>query len=237
MATALITGINRGLGLELTRQYLTAGWQIIGTCRSSSPALDELAGTYANKLRIAQADMLDLASLEALKAELGATPIDVLILSAGTMGKLDFGASGMDDGGFQQLDYDDWATVMAINVLAPMRLAELLVDNVAASDERKIVAFSSMLGSNALNQNGGLYTYRSSKAALNAVVRSLGHDLAERNISVLAIHPGWVRTDMGGPNASLTAEQSVSGIINVIAKLGPDKTGQFMSYTGEDMPW
>ena len=237
MPTALITGVNRGLGRELAQQYLTRGWQIIGTVRTPTDDLAALADAHDGRLRLEQADMLDIDSLGALAAAVGATPIDVLLLSAGTMGSADFANQGMNVGGFQQTDYPDWLDVMTVNVLAPLRLAELLVDAVAASEHRTIVGLSSMLGSMAMNTIGGLYSYRTSKAALNALLRSLSFDLAKREIIVAALHPGWVRTDMGGPNATVSAEESARGLISVISSLEPNTSGRFFSYTGEELPW
>ena len=237
MPTCLITGVSRGLGRELASQYLAAGWHVVGTVRSAAPELAELADAHEGRLRIEHADMADIDGLAALADALGDTPIDVLLLSAGTMGSADFAGQGMNVGGFQQSDYPDWQDVMTINVLAPMRVAELLVDNVAASKQKKIVGMSSMLGSMGLNTVGGLYAYRTSKAALNAILKSLAIDLGKRGIAVAALHPGWVQTDMGGPNALVSAEDSVRGLIGVIDGLNEDNSGGFFSFEGENLPW
>ncbi|MEL7538742.1 MAG: SDR family oxidoreductase [Pseudomonadota bacterium] len=237
MPTTLITGVNRGLGLELARQYLVRGWNVIGTSRAPAEHLDQLAAEHDHRLRLLHADMADIDGLSQLASDVKGTPIDVLLLSAGTMGTADFANQGMNVGGFGQIDYADWSSVMTINVLAPMRLAELLVDEVEASEQKKIVGMSSMLGSMGMNTIGGLYVYRTSKAALNSVLRSLSFDLAKRGISVAALHPGWVRTDMGGPSATLSSEESVRGLINVIADLSPERSGGFFSYEGETLPW
>ena len=237
MPTALITGVNRGLGLELTRQYLARGWQVIGTVRTETDELASLAASNDGRLRIALADMSDIVGLGALADNVGSEPIDLLLLSAGTMGSADFAGQGMNIGGFQQTDYPDWLHVITVNVLAQLRIVELLVDNVAASQQRTVVGLSSMLGSMSMNSMGGLYSYRTSKAALNAMLRSLAFDLAKRDITVAALHPGWARTDMGGPNATVSADDSARGLIQVISDLTIERSGGFYSYTGETLPW
>jgi len=135
------------------------------------------------------------------------------------------------------VDYDLWPEVMRVNVLAPMACVDALVDNVAASDRRQIVMMSSRMGSIGENGAGGEVVYRSSKAALNAVTKSLSIDLKPRGITLAAVHPGWVQTDMGGPNATLTPADSIAGLTQVVLGLTPEKTGRFFNYDGTEIAW
>ena len=145
-------------------------------------------------------------------------PIDVLLNSAGTMGQGSFATEGLAFGRFGSSDFDDWGQVFRVNVMGPMKMAEAFVDHVAASEQKKIVALTSVIGSISRNTAGSLYAYRASKAALNAVMRSMSIDLRKTHgILAAPLHPGWVRTDMGGPRADIDAATSVAGIRNVIA--------------------
>jgi NAD(P)-dependent dehydrogenase (short-subunit alcohol dehydrogenase family) len=187
-------------------------------------------------------DVTDHASIDALAQRLqqeGAPlPIDVLINSAGTMGAGSFAQSGIAFGRFGSSDFADWEQVFRVNVIGPMKMAEAFVGHVAASTQRKIVSLSSIIGSIEKNQIGGLYAYRATKAALNAVMRSLAIDLGRKYKIVAApIHPGWVRTDMGGPRADLDAQTSVAGIRRVIESLDADRAGRFWMYDGSELPW
>lgn len=236
MPTVLVTGSNRGLGLEFVRQYLADGWRVIACSRRPAAELEALVGSAAN-LSCHSLEVTDDTSIQQLAASLRGTPIDVLLLSAGTMGKVDFASKGLSVGGFGNSDYADWEQVLKVNTLGPMRMAEAFVDHVQASEQRKIVALSSMVASMQINTAGGLYAYRSSKAALNAVMRSLSVDLADRNIAVAPVHPGWARTDMGGSSAPVSAEESVAGVRRAIASLTPERSGRFLAYDGSEMPW
>jgi NAD(P)-dependent dehydrogenase (short-subunit alcohol dehydrogenase family) len=151
----------------------------------------------------------------------------VLLNVAGVMGSKRFGAT----------DYAEWAQVLAVNVLAPMKMAEAFVEHVAASEEKKIVTLTSRMGSIGDNSSGGYYAYRSAKAAANAVMKSLALDLAGRGIIAVPIHPGWVRTDMGGSSAPLEAPDSVAGMRKVIAGLTPADSGKFLQYEGKELAW
>ena len=209
MPTALITGAGRGLGKELARQYAADGWRVIGTTRGDFDVTDPPAiKRYAGKLRD--------------------TPVDLLFCNAGISGK-----RGTSIGSF---DYDAWQEVLRVNVLGAAAVAEAFVDNVAAS-ERKVIAFmSSRLGSIA-DTAGQTLPYSSSKAALNMVARAFSVLLAPRDIIVLALHPGWVRTDMGGAGAPLEPGESVRGLRKVIAGSRKEDSGKFLSYDGASIPW
>jgi NAD(P)-dependent dehydrogenase (short-subunit alcohol dehydrogenase family) len=245
MPTVLVTGAGRGLGLEMARQYAADGWQVIGTVRDAARATEllALAATSGDRVRVEAMDVSDHASIDALAQRLrapggAAQPIDVLINSAGTMGSGNFAQQGLAFGRFGKSDFPDWEMVFRVNVIGPMKMAEAFVEHVAASEQRRLVALSSIIGSIAKNEIGGLYAYRATKAALNAVMRSLAIDLGRKHKIVAApIHPGWVRTAMGGPRADLDAATSVAGIRQVIAGLDADKAGRFWMYDGTELPW
>ena len=232
----LITGINRGLGLELARGYLEDGWRVHGTVRQTSEALTALDDEHAG-LTVHTLALDDFEAIDRLAASLRGTTLDVLLMSAGTMGNVDFARHGLAEGGFGSSDFDDWNNVLTINLLAPMKLAEAFVDHVAAASDGKMIALTSMVASMALNTVGGLYAYRSSKAGLNAVMRSLAVDLRDRGITVAPIHPGWAKTDMGGPHGEVEVKDSADGIRKVIAALTPADSGRFLCYDGEELPW
>lgn len=220
MPTVLITGANRGLGLEFARQYSADGWTVIATARHPDAATDlKATGAEVHPFESAVP-----ASLDSLQATLGDRAIDVLIANAGMMGP-------------RQFDRDGWMDTLLTNVIAPTELAIRLKANVLASQQRKMIALSSTLGSIAGNDSGGLLAYRSSKTALNAAWRSLSIDWKGSGLSLAMVHPGWVKTDMGGPNAMITVEQSVADMRKVIAGLTLADTGKFIGNDGLVIPW
>jgi NAD(P)-dependent dehydrogenase (short-subunit alcohol dehydrogenase family) len=226
-STVLITGANRGLGLEFARQYAAAGWRVHAACREPKQALElaELEG----EVHVHKLDVTHARQVAALARELDDQAIDVLIDNAG-MGEPDRGALG-------DIDYDAWEAVLRVNVLGALRVAEAFTDHVARSSGKTIVGLSSRLGSIGLNSEGGRYVYRSSKAALNAALRSLAGDLRDRGVIVVAMSPGWVKTDMGGPSAPLAPEKSIAGMREVIGRLTLKDSGRFLDYAGEEIPW
>jgi NAD(P)-dependent dehydrogenase (short-subunit alcohol dehydrogenase family) len=224
MPTILITGAGRGLGLELARRFVELGWETLGTVRDLAKGAGMPRGSQTFLC-----DVTDRASLQRLARDLKGKPIDVLFCNAGMF--------GTRQQGLGNVDYELWAQVMRVNVFAPMATVEALADNVAASARRQIVMMSSRMGSIGENAAGGEVVYRSSKAALNAVTRSLSIDLSARGITAIAVHPGWVQTDMGGPKATLTPAQSVAGLAQVVLGLSPDKTGRFFNYDGTEIAW
>ena len=203
MPSALITGANRGLGLEFARQYLDDGWQVHAACRDpeSASELRRLADASDRKLRIIALDVTDPSSIKPAAAELDGQAIDLLLNNAGVMG-----ARGQTIG---NIDYDAWAKVLDANTIGPMRVSEAFVDHVARSERKLIVTLTSGMGSLADNTSGGSIAYRSSKAAVNMVMRSLAIDLAPRGITCVVVNPGWVLTEMGGPQATMTPAESV----------------------------
>jgi NAD(P)-dependent dehydrogenase (short-subunit alcohol dehydrogenase family) len=225
MPTALITGANRGLGVEFARQYLADGWQVYAACRDpeSASELRRLADASDHKLRTITLDVTDLTSVKAAAAELKGTAIDVLLNNAGQS--------------IGNIDYETWARVLDVNTLGPMRVAEAFVDNIAQSERKLIVTITSGMGSIGDNISGGAFAYRSSKAAVNMVMRSLAIDLAPRGITCVVINPGWVQTDMGGSHAPLTPAESVVRLRHLIDPLGPAQSGKFFNHDGHEYAW
>ncbi len=236
MPTVLITGSNRGLGLEFTRQYCQAGWQVLAACRNpaAAPELAALAAQFP-ALELHPLDVADFAAIDRLAKSLAGRPIDVLLNNAGV-----FGPRSVADQDprqtFGAMDYEIWSEVLRVNLMAPMKMSEALIANVAASAQKKIVAISSVEGS-IERSRGGIYAYRTSKAALNMLMRSLGRDLAVRGIVTASFCPGWIRTRMGGANAPLEAPPSIAGLRQVIDGLTPETSGRFWLWSGENLPW
>src|SRR4051812_6702073 len=221
MASILVSGAGRGLGLELARQYAADGWRVIGTVRDAKARLPSGVEPLI-------ADVTDRKQIAALAKALNGTALDVLFCNAGIIGK-----RGMALGSF---DYASWEELLRVNVLGAAALAEALVDNVAASKHKVIAMMSSRLGS-ITEASGMTLPYATSKAALNMLVRGLAATLEPRGIIVVALSPGWVRTDMGGAGAPLAPDASVAGLRNVIAKLEPAASGRFFSHDGSPIPW
>jgi NAD(P)-dependent dehydrogenase (short-subunit alcohol dehydrogenase family) len=225
MPTVLITGANRGIGLEFARQYARDGWRVIATSRALEKA--EALRALGNMVLVHRLDVVDFAAVAALGRELGGETIDVLIANAGVAGPRGMTPESVDAAG--------WGDTLRVNAMAPLALAGAFKTQVARSEQRKMIAITSRLGSMAANVEGGMYAYRASKAALNAVWRSFALDHPE--LIVAALHPGWVRTDMGGKQATLGVEESVGGLRRVIAGLGKLASGGFYSYDGSPIPW
>ena len=227
MATVLITGANRGLGLEFCKQYADEGWDVLACCRNPETA-DKLADIP--QVRVLPLDVSDFAQIDKLAAQLQDTAIDVLINNAGIYGD-------SPRRSFGQLDYAAWTQTLTINTQAPVKMAEAFLPHLQRGDKKMLVSISSQMGSIADNGSGGSIVYRTSKAALNAAMKSIAIDLAEQGIGVLVLHPGWVKTDMGGPNALIDAQKSVAGMRRVIAEFTPDQSGCFLKYDGSTLPW
>ena len=228
--TILITGCNRGLGLELTRQFAADGWRVFATCRDETSA-DELKALEQQYqlLRVLRLDVTDYGQMAALAEQLQGQPIDILLSNAGY-----YGPKGTL---FGRVNRNEWRQVLEANTIAPYMLAETFCENVAASGRKLIAVMSSKVGSIADNTSGGGYIYRTSKTAVNQVVKSLSVDLAERGISVIALHPGWVQTAMGGPNALISPEESVAGLKKVLLHCNLKRSGHFINYDGKEIPW
>ena len=231
MPHALITGANRGLGLEHTRQLLERGWTISAACRDPQGA-EELKALDPDdgRLRLFAYDASDLTAAATL-AKSVTGPIDLLFANAGMMSP--------QTRGFGSAASESMIDELRVNTVAPLALVEVFVGQVEASEMKVIALQSSRMGSIADNDSGGGYGYRSSKAALNAIGKSLSIDLAPRGVSVLILHPGWVKTRMGGPNGLLTVEESVSAQLDLIARAYQTDamSGRFFHVSGEDLPW
>jgi NAD(P)-dependent dehydrogenase (short-subunit alcohol dehydrogenase family) len=235
MPTVLITGANRGLGLALCGQYLARGWSVICLSRSASPELERLV--EKGEIESHYLDLTDDAALADFAAGLADRGIDVVINNAGTMGRRNFAEFGLRAGEFGTFDRAEWHDIFDINLFTPMRLSELLVENLASGPGGRIVTLSSMLGSMGLNTVGGLYAYRASKAAVNAIVKSMAIDLAPRGIIAVAMHPGFVRTDMSGSAAEIDPRESAEGMVEVIDRLEAGDTGKVLAWDGSVLPW
>jgi NAD(P)-dependent dehydrogenase (short-subunit alcohol dehydrogenase family) len=237
MPTVLISGANRGLGLEFARQYAEAGWTVHACCRAPETAdvLNAIGDGASGNVTVHTLDVGDVASIQSLADKLGDTPVDLLLNNAGQMEGSDIK--------FGSIDYDLWEQIFRANLIGPTKMAEAFVDAVAASEFKRIVTLSSGLGS--LTENsiggrlapGGLYLYRSSKTAANMMTSSLAHDLKDRGITAIVVSPGHVRTDMGGPKARLGIEESITSVRNVIDKLTIADSGKFFFYDVSKHSW
>ncbi len=229
--TILITGANRGIGLELTKQYVDVGWRVIACCRRPDKAqtLERVRSAHAEQVSIHKLDVTNSEQIKALAASIGAAPIDVLLNNAGIYGQRDATLGNTNE--------DQWLETFRVNTIAPIKVMELFVDAVAASKHKVFASITSKMGSIADNTSGGSYVYRSSKAALNAAMKSAAHDLRDRGVSVVVIHPGWVQTDMGGPSALLSVEQSAKSICELLGQISIKDTGKFFNYDGTVIPW
>jgi NAD(P)-dependent dehydrogenase (short-subunit alcohol dehydrogenase family) len=220
-----ITGANRGIGLELARQYAAGGWRVIATARDPGGAteLNALAGDVTVRPLDLGADFFDID----WNGVAGTEPIDVFINNAGVSGppRLD-----------TIEDAAAWINTLAVNSVAPVVLAKAVLPLVAAA-RGKLIAITSEMGSIADNRSGGYIAYRSSKAALNAAWRSLAIDVAPQGVVAAVLHPGWVKTRMGGAGAPLGVQESVAGMRRVIADLDAERAGGFYKYDGASLPW
>ncbi len=229
--TVRVTGANRGLGLEFARQYAEDGWRVFAACRAPGAAseLKELESRSSGRIRVLALDVTDTAGVKEAAAALRGEPVDLLLNNAGVGSP-----PGQKIGSF---DYAAWARVLDANVLGPARMIEAFVENVATGRGRRIVTLTSLMGSIADNSSGGSYAYRSSKAAVNAAMKSFSIDLAPRGITCIVVHPGWVRTDMGGARGKLSAAESVSALRALFASLEAKDSGKFFHVDGRELPW
>jgi NAD(P)-dependent dehydrogenase (short-subunit alcohol dehydrogenase family) len=226
--TVLVTGANRGIGLEFVRQYAAEGFEVIACCRAPADAgeLNKLAG--GGHVRILALDVAVEGMIADVKGELAGQPIDIVINNAGV--------SGPDDQSDSQIDVDGWLQTFRVNTIAPVLVAQAMHENLKLGGEKRLAAITSQLGSTA-NNSGQRYAYRSSKAALNNAMRGLARDWAKDNILVGILHPGWVHTDMGGPGAPVTPEESVRGLRQRIGALTPASSGTYQDYRGVPLAW
>ncbi len=225
MTTVVISGANRGIGLELARRYAAGGDQVIAGVRDPdrADALKAVGGVTVHPL-----DVGDDASVARFHDSVGDRPVDILIANAGVYGgrRQELGA----------LDFPDWQGVFNVNSLGPARLAQAFVENLKAGRDKTLVAITSTMGSSSAH-DGSSFVYRSSKAALNNVWAGLARTLERDGVVCLALHPGWVKTDMGGPGGQISVEQSAEGLMDVIAKATPAQSGKVLAYDGKALPW
>ena len=222
--TVVITGANRGLGLAFARRFSADGYQVIGTARKPDAA-DELR---ALGVRIEQLDVTDADSVRRLAEAIGDMPVDILINNAGI---------GSRARTLEAFDIDDAERIMQVNYLGPMRVTQALLPALRKGARKLIVNITSTYGSIERNTRGGAYGYRESKAALNMFTRSLAAELEPHGFTCIVMSPGWVKTDMGGPNARLTPDESIDAMVRVIEGLSPEDSGNFYSHGGDRVPW
>jgi NAD(P)-dependent dehydrogenase (short-subunit alcohol dehydrogenase family) len=226
-ARVLITGAARGIGLELTRQYAAAGDEVIACVRNTgAEELNQLA--HDGAVRIEQMDMSDFASIKAARQRIGDQPIDVLVNNAGAVGGKH---QSIDD-----VDIAEWHRTLDVNTIAPLLVAQEFKSNLAASGNGKLMNVTSQLAASTWPM-GGMLIYSTTKAALNKIGQILAIDWKGEPITVGLMHPGWVKTDMGGPHAQLTAEESAAGIRKVIASMTKADSGRFYKWNGDIHPW
>lgn len=221
--TVLITGANRGIGLALAHLYHDRGWQVIGVCRSSGNEVAELK-EFATRV-IEGVDVVAAADVARLRQELADTRVDVLINNAGLL----------RDDTLGELNVDDLRAQMEVNAFAPLLVTEALLANLSSGS--KVINITSRMGSIADNGSGGFYGYRASKAALNALGRSLAMDLKPRGIAVAQLHPGMVQTRMINFTGQISPEQAAAGLLDRIDELTLERSGSFWHSNGEELPW
>ena len=231
MSTIMIVGATRGIGLELTKQYANEGNQVIACARDTANAslLNEIASGSEN-IKIEQLDIADAGSIESASSRIGEEAIDSVIIVAGWVG-------GMPDNQtIDNIDIDEWHNTLNINTIGPLLVAKAFKSNLAASGNGNLMILSSQLAASTWPM-GGMYIYSTTKAAVSKVGQILALDWAEDPIIVSIMHPGWVQTDMGGPTAEITAEESTSGIRNVLSGLTKEDSGNFYKWNGDIHPW
>ena len=230
MTTLLITGANRGIGLEFVRQYAADGARVFACARAPAEAKDltAVAAKSGGKVTVHPLDVSNGASIAHLVEELGGTPIDILINNAGVYGG--------DHQTAHDLDYETWARTFAVNSIGPVRVLLALLPNLKKGKEKKAVAITSGMGSTS-RHDGSALIYRSSKAALNNAMHGLSLSLKAEGIAILLLHPGWVKTDMGGRNASLAPDVSVAAQRKVISALTLADSGRYRSFDGQEIAW
>jgi len=228
MPTVLITGANRGVGLELVKIYAARGDKVLACCRDAAAA-DALASVEGD-VEMVEVQVSDGASVAAMASAIGDQPIDILINNAGMSGP------SYDQQNAQVMDFDGWAETFEVNTMAPVRVMQALMDNLRASSDAKAVSITSQMGALSLDMPVA-YAYCTSKAALNKFMKMAALELGKEGINVCVIHPGWVQTDMGGPNAAITPVESAEGIVSVIDGLSAENNGSFWQWNGEAHGW
>jgi NAD(P)-dependent dehydrogenase (short-subunit alcohol dehydrogenase family) len=225
----VVTGANRGIGLEFVRQLVARGDQVEAAARDPKAAeLAALVEGAKGRVRSHACDVADDASVRAFASSLGNVAVDVLVNNAGIGGKMV---------SLEALDFADMTRTFDVNALGPLRVTRALVPHLLRGTTRRVVQITSGMGSIADNQRGGAYGYRMSKAALNMANKSLSVDLAGEGFTCIVMNPGWVKTDLGGPSATVTPEESVRSMLGLIDALTPAQTGSFLSFRGNTYPY
>lgn len=230
MPSVLITGANRGIGLELTRLFAQNAWRVFACCRTPEQAKDlgELTQEFSKQVSVHPMEVTDSLSIDALALSLKDEPLDLLVNNAGIMGG--------EKQGIQEMDFSAWEETFRVNTIAPFRIFQALLPNLKLSSAPKVATISSQMG--ALNrESAGAYAYRSSKAAVNKVMQTLACEMAMENFIITLFHPGWVKTDMGGDQADITTEESAAGLYRKLSSLEPRDNGKFYKWNGEEHPW
>ena len=228
MDTVLVTGSNRGLGYEFVKQYSESGCNVLACCRDMDKARDlKKLSENSTNIEVYQLDVGNFKDIIRLSKELQNKKIDILINNAGIYRSSNLG----------NLDRDEWIESFKINTIAPYQIIEAFLTQVTNSDLKKVVSITSKMGSIDDNTSGGSYIYRSSKTALNSMMQSLRHDLKSQGIATLTLHPGWVRTDMGGMGGWIDTFESVQGMIKQINNLTINDSGKYLDYAGKSINW
>ena len=228
MSTILITGASRGIGLELSKQRSASGHSVLATCRDPDHAEALQALATGTDIEILPLDVANAGSVGRLAEAVDGRTIDVLINNAGIIGRKPQSA--------MEMDFDGLAETLSVNTIAPLRVTQALLPAIRRSASGRIVTISSKMGSFSSRPTDRI-AYRASKAAVNRIMMALADDLRPDNIAVLVMHPGWVRTDMGGSAADIAVEDSAAGIARVVTGLDMGQTGQFLNYDGSQIPW
>ncbi|KIO77846.1 hypothetical protein TH53_06825 [Pedobacter lusitanus] len=226
MPTVFITGTGQGLGKALTETYYGAGWNVIATCKEVTD-VQHLKSLFPDA-NVYLLDVTNHGQIQQLKLALQGQPIDLLIHNAAWIVK---------EGSYTEIDYSVWEKAMGVNAFAVLKITTSLLDNIFLAKTGKIVCISSEMGSLSQNSDGGRYCYRASKAAANMIIRNLSIELLSENIIAVSLHPGWIKTRLGGQDAPMSALDSSKHIFTFISGLKPEDTGKFFRYTGELIDW
>ena len=234
--TVLVTGANRGLGLEYVRQLAADGWQVLAATRNPdrAPALQDVSAAHPGRVWIIRLDVTSESDVEALTRELGATPLDLLINNAGTFGP-EGSPGGMKYQSLAHMDYGIWREILEINLLAPFRLTVALAPNLRRASRPLVVMLSSDLGSISNNRMGHSHAYRTSKTGLNMLTKGIA--IEWRDMIVVAMAPGWCRTELGGAEAVIDPVDSVREQLKTFSRLDASHSGQFIDRFGERVAW
>lgn len=228
---AIVTGGAQGFGFAITEKFLASGAKVLIWDIDEKEANDALKKLNNENCSYQKVDVNNFNDIEKTLKQIESShgKIDIFINNAGIIGD--------SNQHFKGVSSNSWLEVLKINLIAPLLITQSIIRNIEISNDKKIYFISSKVGSIDDNRGGGMYIYRSSKTALNQVVKSLSIDLKPLGISVISLHPGWVRTDMGGPNALISVDESINGMMSVISNTNIKNSGQFLNYDGSEIPW